>query len=47
MQVLDNDDFMQVKGRQRSNVVNNDLWLPTFYYDDDLYRGQRSSEGEM
>ena len=28
MQVYDNDDLMEVKGHQRSNVVNYALWLP-------------------
>ena len=44
--------FMEVKGHQRSNGINYDLWLPNLvtripdasYNDDDLHRGQRSSE---
>ena len=43
---------MEVKGHQRSNGVNNVLWLPylskevlmQIENDDDLYGGQRSSE---
>ena len=45
--------FMEVKGHQRSNVVNYVLWLPNLeetlvqvYDDDDLHEGQRSSEVE-
>ena len=45
--------FMEVKGHQRSNVVNYVLWLPYLVKkktlmqaknDDDLHGGQRSSE---
>ena len=43
--------FMEVKGHQRSNVVNYVLWLPNLeeslmqvYEEDDLHGGQRSSE---
>ena len=44
--------FMEVKGHQRSKVVNCVLWLPNLvrrslmqvYDDDDLHGGQRSSE---
>ena len=44
--------FMEVKGHQRSKVVNYVLWLPNLvrrslmqvYGDDDLHGGQRSSE---
>ena len=45
--------FMEVKGHQRSNVVNYVLWLPNLVRripdevyddDDDLHGGQRSSE---
>ena len=44
--------FMEVKGHQRSNVINYDLWLPNLsegslmqvYDEDDLHGGQRSSE---
>ena len=47
--------FMEVKGHQRSNVVNYVLRLPTWseeslmqvYDDDDLHGGQRSSEVQM
>ena len=43
---------MEVKGHQRSNVVNYVLWLPNleetlvqvYDDDDDLHEGQRSSE---
>ena len=42
---------MEVKGHQRSNRVNYGLWLPYLVKealmqteDDDLYKGQRSSE---
>ena len=44
--------FTEVKGHQRSDVVNYVLWLPNLvrripiqvYDDDDLHEGQRSSE---
>ena len=44
--------FIEVKGHQRSNVVNYTLWLPNLirrilmevYNDDDTHGGQRSSE---
>ena len=44
--------FMEVKGHQRSNVVNYVLWIPYLVKrigdaslnDDDLHGGQRSSE---
>ena len=46
--------FMEVKGQQRSNVVNYTIWLPNFVRrtsdavedDNDLYEGQRSMEVE-
>ena len=44
--------FIEVKGRQRSNVVNYVIWLPFWAKeplmqdknDDDFHGGQRSSE---
>ena len=44
--------FIEVKGHQRSKVLNYVLWLPNLvrrslmqvYDDDDLHGGQRSSE---
>ena len=43
--------FMEVKGQQKPNIVNNDLWIPNLQETlmqakdgGDLHRGQRSSE---